>query len=83
MHTMRPGPHAFGGFDDPAYLAEDVLSTEEVYYAIAKALEKKTNVSIRSETLLSFWNQPLLLRTLQPERVGPRDLIAPSVAPRR
>ena len=37
---------------------------KEIYYAIARSLEKKTNVSVRSETLLSFWNHPLTLQKL-------------------
>jgi DNA polymerase I-like protein with 3'-5' exonuclease and polymerase domains len=31
MYTKRPGSHGSGGFEDPAYLAEDVISTKEVY----------------------------------------------------
>lgn len=31
MYTDRPGSHAFGGFEDLGYLAEDVLSTEAIY----------------------------------------------------
>lgn len=31
MYTKRPGSHGVGGFEDHAYLAEDVASTREVY----------------------------------------------------
>lgn len=31
MRTSRPGPHAFGSFQDDAYASEDVLSTEALY----------------------------------------------------
>ena len=36
MHTDRPGPRAFGGTTDHAYLAEDVLSTEALYEVLAE-----------------------------------------------
>ncbi|MBR9681904.1 MAG: hypothetical protein GOV00_03860 [Candidatus Altiarchaeota archaeon] len=37
---------------------------KEIYYTIARALERKTIVSIKSETLMHFWNQPLILQKL-------------------
>ncbi|HDR53614.1 MAG TPA: hypothetical protein ENN60_03025 [archaeon] len=37
---------------------------KELYYTLARLLEKQVRVSVRSEALLYFWNQPLLLRNL-------------------
>lgn len=34
MHTERPGSRAFGGPADYGYLAEDVLSTQELYHLL-------------------------------------------------
>lgn len=36
MHTNRKGSHGSGSFSDPEYLAEDVISTREVYHVFAK-----------------------------------------------
>ena len=41
MYTKRPGSHGAGGFEDPTYLAEDVISTREVYdYFAPKARQQ-------------------------------------------
>jgi DNA polymerase-1 len=32
MYTDRPGSRAFGGPEDPGYLAEDLLATEDIYH---------------------------------------------------
>lgn len=36
QYTNRPGSHSEGGFEDPGYLAEDVLGTEAVYHHFKK-----------------------------------------------
>lgn len=36
MYTDRPGPHAFGGFQDLGYAAEDIHSTKAVAHALKK-----------------------------------------------
>lgn len=39
--TDRPGSHAFGGFYDLAYLAEDVLSTRDLYRVLKPQVQER------------------------------------------
>lgn len=41
MYTDRPGPHAFGGFDDLGYAAEDIHATKAVSAALHEKREPR------------------------------------------
>ena len=49
-------------------------SKKEFYYLIAKILEKKTKVSVSSETLFCFWNRPVIMGKLAAEGIPIRKL---------
>lgn len=48
MLTDRPGSRAFGGTEDPLYLAEDVLSAREVHGALRKQIKAAGGIPILS-----------------------------------
>lgn len=61
-YTSRPGSRSFGGPADAAYLAEDVLSTSEVYQVMKQHLDEVPNSSFIMD----------LLNELLPNLIGMR-----------
>lgn len=68
--TKRPGSRAFGGFESAGYLAEDVLSTREIYWE----LDPKTS-KIFSRTLYEQLLVPIVRMTLSGTRIDRDHLL--------
>ncbi|MBR9689825.1 MAG: hypothetical protein GOV01_02945 [Candidatus Altiarchaeota archaeon] len=60
--SVTSGKFNLAHFDYILLLPES--SEKEFYYILARILEKKTKVSIPSDSLLDFWNRPILLNKL-------------------